>query len=56
MLRTITWWRDARLPGALRVAVPLVGVLGAVLITATAYYGGALVYGLGVNVAHAAGG
>ena len=56
VLRTITWWRDARLPGAFRIAVPLVGVLGAVLITATAYYGGALVYGLGVNVAHAAGG
>ena len=56
VLRTITWWRDAVLPSAFRMAVPLVGVLGAVLITATAYYGGELVYGLGVNVAHAAGG
>jgi uncharacterized membrane protein len=37
------------------LAVSLVEVAGAALVIATAYYGGQLVYDLGVNVVHAAG-
>jgi uncharacterized membrane protein len=36
------------------IAVPVVEVAGAMLVTATAYYGGLLVYDLGVNVAKTA--
>jgi uncharacterized membrane protein len=35
--------------------VSLIEVAGAALVVVTAYYGGQLVYDLGVNVAHAAG-
>jgi uncharacterized membrane protein len=53
--RAFLWWRDIRLSGRLGAAVPVAEVLGAALVVATAYYGGQLVYELGVNVAHAAG-
>jgi uncharacterized membrane protein len=36
------------------IAVPVIEVAGAALVTVTAYYGGLLVYDLGVNVARAA--
>jgi len=49
------WLRDIKLSRPLAFAVPLVSIAGAVLVTWTAYYGGQLVYDLGVNVAHAAG-
>jgi uncharacterized membrane protein len=49
-LRAIAWWRDTRLAGALSAMVPVIGLLGVVLVTSTAYYGGELVYALGVNV------
>jgi len=55
LIRLGLWWRDLRLTGAGAFMVPLVEVAGAVLVVATAYYGGQLVYDLGVNVAHAAG-
>lgn len=56
LIRSFTWWQDMRGNGAVRAVAPTVEVLGALLVTLTAYYGGELVYGLGVNVAHAAGG
>jgi uncharacterized membrane protein len=54
LLRAIAWWRDIRLTGGKAALVPAIEVAGALLVIATAYYGGALVYDLGVNVAHAA--
>jgi uncharacterized membrane protein len=56
LIRAFAWWRDIDSRGAARAVTPTVEVLGALLVTVTAYYGGELVYGLGVNVAHAAGG
>jgi uncharacterized membrane protein len=55
LIRLGFWWRDLRLSGGSALAVSLIEVAGAVLVVATAYYGGQLVYDLGVNVAHAAG-
>jgi uncharacterized membrane protein len=55
LIRLGIWWRDLRLTGVGALAVSLIEVAGAVLVIATAYYGGQLVYDLGVNVAHAAG-
>lgn len=55
LIRVFLWWRDLRFSGAGALAVSLVEVAGAVLVVATAYYGGQLVYDLGVNVAHVAG-
>ncbi|GAB2175764.1 DUF2231 domain-containing protein [Dongia sp. agr-C8] len=55
VIRLGLWWRDLRLTGAGALLVSLVEVAGAALVTTTAYYGGQLVYDLGVNVAHAAG-
>lgn len=53
--RVFLWLRDIRLAGALGFAVPVIEIAGAVLVTATAYFGGQLVYELGVNVARVAG-
>jgi len=55
LLRAYFWWRNTRLTGMRAFFVPAVEVAGAVLVTVTAYYGGQLVYDLGVNVARAAG-
>ncbi len=52
VLRAFAWWRGFNLSGALGKTVPLVEIAGAVLVLATAWYGGQLVYSLGVNVAH----
>jgi uncharacterized membrane protein len=49
-IRAFLWWRDMRLSGFASAVVPSVAVIGAVLVTATAYFGGELVYQLGVNV------
>lgn len=49
-IRAFMWWRDMRATGALKLAMPAVALAGAGLVTATAYYGGLLVYELGVNV------
>jgi uncharacterized membrane protein len=54
LVRVFLWWRDIRVSRALSGAVSLLEVAGAILVVATAYYGGQLVYDLGVNVAHAA--
>lgn len=53
-VRLFLWWRDTRLSGTGAYAVALVAVLGAGLTVTTAYFGGRLVYDLGVNVANAA--
>jgi uncharacterized membrane protein len=55
LIRLGLWWRDTRLAGAGAFIVSLVEVAGAALVVTTAYYGGQLVYDLGVNVAHVAG-
>lgn len=55
VIRLGLWWRDLRLSGGGAILVSLVEVAGAALVITTAYYGGQLVYDLGVNVAHTAG-
>lgn len=54
LIRLGLWWRDLRLSGTGALVVSLAELAGAALVVATAYYGGQLVYDLGVNVAHAA--
>ena len=54
LVRGFLWQRDIRPAGFSAAAVPIVEVVGGALVVATAYYGGALVFDLGVNVAHAA--
>jgi uncharacterized membrane protein len=54
LVRAGLWYRDTRLSGAASITMPLVAIAGAGLVTATAYYGGQLVYELGVNVARVA--
>jgi len=54
-VRVFLWWRDIRLNQGISAVVSLVEIAGAGLVLGTAYYGGQLVYDLGVNVAHAAG-
>jgi uncharacterized membrane protein len=53
LIRVFLWWRDTRLAGTGAYAVALVAVLGGGLAITTSYYGGRLVYDLGVNVARA---
>ena len=55
VIRGFLWFRDIRFSGPLAVAVPVVEIAGATLVTATAYFGGQLVYDLGVNVSRLAG-
>lgn len=49
--RLLAWWRRVPLRGGRGWAVALVGVVGVALLITTAYFGGELVYELGVNVA-----
>jgi uncharacterized membrane protein len=53
LVRLALWMRNREIR-VLKIAIPLIEIGGAVLVTATAYYGGLLVYELGVNVAKAA--
>jgi uncharacterized membrane protein len=55
LVRGFLWWRRVSLTGAASMAVPAVEIAGAALVVLTAYFGGTLVYDLGVNVARAAG-
>jgi uncharacterized membrane protein len=50
VFRAILWVRDVTIPGWLKGLVPLAEIGMSGLILATAYYGGQLVYELGVNV------
>jgi uncharacterized membrane protein len=54
LIRGFLWWRDIRIENGFKSAIAMLEVAGAILVVATAYYGGELVYDLGVNVAHAA--
>jgi uncharacterized membrane protein len=56
VIRTAMWWRDLRPAGAAKALMPAVAMAGAALVTVTAYYGGLLVYELGVNVTRTAAG
>ena len=40
VIRSFTYWRDMRGRGAVRAAAPAFEILGAMLVTLTAYYGG----------------
>ncbi|MBZ9676178.1 DUF2231 domain-containing protein [Mesorhizobium sp. ES1-1] len=53
VVRLALWVRNREL-GPASIAVPMIEIAGAVLVTTTAYYGGLLVYDLGVNVSRAA--
>lgn len=53
IVRAVLWWRGTRVARPAAYAFPLVAIAAAVLVVVTAYYGGQLVYLLGVNVAHA---
>ena len=50
IVRLVAWWRNASLRGGGAFGLVLVELVGAALVIATAYYGGQLVYDLGVNV------
>lgn len=50
IVRGVLWVRDVRLPRPFAYAIPVVSIAGAALVTWTAYYGGQLVFDLGVNV------
>jgi len=51
LLRLLALWRRYTLQGGIGWISALPGMAGVVLLIATAYYGGELVYHLGVNVA-----
>jgi uncharacterized membrane protein len=53
LVRLALWIRNREFR-AVTITIPLIEIGGAVLVTATAYYGGRLVYELGVNVAKTA--
>ena len=55
LIRAVLWWRDMRISAPLAYVVPVISLIGAGLITWTAYYGGQLVFDLGVNVAKVSG-
>lgn len=56
VVRLLLWWRNVQLARPLAFLIPLVSIAGAGLVAWTAYYGGQLVFDLGVNVAKAASG
>lgn len=53
LVRLALWVRNREL-GTLALAIPAIEIAGAALVTVTGYYGGQLVYDLGVNVTKAA--
>jgi uncharacterized membrane protein len=55
-IRVLLWWRNRAARRGIEGAAVAVEILGALLVIWTAYYGGQLVYILGVNVARTAGG
>jgi uncharacterized membrane protein len=56
LIRIVTWWRNANAGRGATAIVALIEIAGSILVIVTAYYGGQLVYTLGVNVAKAVGG
>ncbi len=55
VVRAVAWWRNWPGNRAVKGGVAMVEVAGVLLVVATAYFGGELVYNLGVNVARIAG-
>jgi uncharacterized membrane protein len=53
-LQLLAWWRRVPLSGGRGWAMVGLGAVGVVLVIVTAYFGGDLVYNLGVNVASGA--
>ena len=53
VVRVGLWVRNVRLSRPLAFVLPVVSIAGAALVVWTAYYGGQLVFDLGVNVAKA---
>ncbi len=51
--RLAMWWFNVRMQRPWAFAIPLVSIAGAGLVIWTAYYGGQLVFDLGVNVTKA---
>ena len=54
MIRAALWWFKVEIKAPLAFVFPLVAIATALLVTFTAYYGGQLVFDLGVNVTKAA--
>jgi len=54
VIRAALWFYDARIRGIASAVFPLAAAGAAGLVATTAYYGGQLVFDLGVNVAKAA--
>jgi uncharacterized membrane protein len=50
VLRAFLWFRDFRIQSAAAFLFPVVALAGVALVSLTAFYGGQLVYELGVNV------
>ncbi len=50
LVRGLLWYRDTKLSTPITFAIPTLQLVGFGLVLATAYYGGQLVYDLGVNV------
>jgi uncharacterized membrane protein len=55
-LRSYFWWRGSTLANKGKRVIVGIELAGALLVVTTAYFGGQLVYELGVNVARAGGG
>ena len=56
LLRGYIWWRGSPIEGRWKINAILIEIAGAILIVTTAYFGGHLVYELGVNVSRVVGG
>ncbi len=54
VIRAGLWLRDIRITGLPSYVFPVAAIAGSALVSATAYFGGQLVYELGVNVAKVA--
>ena len=53
-IRAVLWLRDFRIQNIASFLFPVTAIAGSALVATTAYYGGQLVYELGVNVAKVA--
>jgi uncharacterized membrane protein len=56
LVRSFFWWRGSAIEGGLKAGVTIIEIAGSILIIVASYFGGQLVYELGVNVTRAAGG
>lgn len=53
LVRGVLWWRNIQVARPVAYVFPVISLAGAALVTWTAYYGGQLVFDLGVNVSKA---